>query len=236
LRIGSDLLNLSKTTPQAIASYQNGLSSSWPNHLVIDGLFDDKTLSAVLGVLQKNEFWQTQQHTYSSLYVDQDQWHNTKPSDRFVQRDAWQRLVGDLNQHKTPCIAEQFLQFLRSDAFMTFLSAIFNVALTDKNVESPNTNSNYFRLSNKDFVRQHADDSPGREVCLLLYLNKGWQYDNGGELYFKGGDTSVKIAPLYNRCVLFNPASSGAEHWVEPLANKTVKDYRYNVTSWYWSE
>jgi hypothetical protein len=35
---------------------------------------------------------------------------------------------------------------------------------------------------------------------------------------------------------LFDPASKGSEHWVEQLSSKNTAKYRYNVTSWYWSE
>ena len=101
----------------------------------------------------------------------------------------------------------------------------------------PEINTNYFRLSANDFVRQHADDSPGREVCMLLYLNKKWNNNRGGELVFKGKrGESINIAPLYNRCVLFNPSSEGSEHSVETLNPEYPDEYRYNVTSWYWSE
>jgi SM-20-related protein len=74
-------------------------------------------------------------------------------------------------------------------------------------------------------------------VCMLLYLNKDW-HNNGGELVFIGvDDKPVSIAPLYNRCVLFNPASPGSEHWVKALTTEeNTQQYRYNVTSWYWSE
>jgi SM-20-related protein len=93
------------------------------------------------------------------------------------------------------------------------LSKIFNVPLTDINVANPEINTNFFRLSTADFVEQHTDDSPGREVCMLLYLNIGWQENTGGELVFVSDYNSpITIAPLYNRCVIFVPSSKGSEH------------------------
>ena len=120
---------------------------------------------------------------------------------------------------------------------MLLLSRIFDVSITDKNVADPNINTNYFRLAATDFVEQHADDSPGREICMLLYLNKNWHQNAGGELAFKGGNTkTIRITPIYNRCILFDPSSKGSEHWVEALNDEHASEYRYNVTSWYWSE
>jgi Rps23 Pro-64 3,4-dihydroxylase Tpa1-like proline 4-hydroxylase len=81
---------------------------------------------------------------------------------------------------------------------------------------------------------------------MLLYLNKGWSSKAGGELRFLGANAkkgldkdshnSITIAPLYNRCVLFDPSLTGSEHWVEKLHAEYANQYRYNVTSWYWAE
>ena len=225
-------LNDEQVTETAITAYRTALLNSSPNHIVIDNLFNAAKLDTVISVLQQPQQWQTQQHTYSALYVDNAQWQQACDEQRFVQRDVWQR---EKSHHKNT--ADDFLSFLRGDIFMSFLSRIFNIELTDINVEDPLINTNYFRLSPTDFVRQHADDSPGREVCLLLYLNKGWKNNAGGELTFiNDGDPPLRIPPLYNRCVLFDPFAKGSEHWVEALSDKHTEKYRYNVTSWYWSE
>lgn len=229
-------LNEEQKLDATIRTYRKTLLQSTPQHVVIDNLFDSNKLDEVVSVLQQESDWQTQKHTYSALYVDNAKWQKTQKKQRFVQRDLWQRPA--LSAVGAPDnVAEQFLAFLRSDEFMSWLSRIFKVALTDINVANPVINSNYFRLGAADFVNQHADDSPGREVCMLLYLNKDWQHNNGGELVFLGADDKpVSIAPLYNRCVLFNPASPGSEHWVKALTTENTQQYRYNVTSWYWSE
>jgi Rps23 Pro-64 3,4-dihydroxylase Tpa1-like proline 4-hydroxylase len=186
--------------------------------------------------LQQKHRWQTQKHTYSALYVDNEQWHTINIEERFVQREIWQRDINESDFANTST-AHDLLGFLRSKEFMTVLSRIFNVTITDINVAIPNINTNFFRLGAKDFVKQHADDSPGREICMLLYLNKDWNINSGGELVFIGkDDKQVSIAPLYNRCVLFDPSSIGSEHWVKMLNFQESVGYRYNVVSWYWSE
>ncbi|MFT5421066.1 MAG: SM-20-related protein [Candidatus Endobugula sp.] len=225
-------LNDEQVIDSTVDKYRESLLSSCPNYIVIDGLFNEAKLDEVINVLQQPHHWQTQQHTYSALYVDKDQWQSTSQDQRFVQRDVWRRDIS------TPNVAQEFLSFLRGDEFISVLSHIFNVPLTDINVAEPEINTNYFRLASTDFVGQHADDSPGREVCMLLYLNKDWSNNAGGELSFAGKEKSqaMTIAPLYNRCVLFNPSSVGSEHWVEKLRSEYADQYRYNVTSWYWAE
>lgn len=229
-------LNNEKIIDSAISAYRQSLFSTCPHHVVIDNLFEASKLNEVIKVLQQPQHWQTQQHTYSELYVDQEQWQQANVEERFVQRDSWQR---DPSQYQTETanIAYEFLGFLRSDEFMSVLSKIFNVTITDINVGEPEINTNYFRLGANDFIEQHADDSPGREICMLLYLNKNWKNNAGGELVFIGEhEESISIAPLFNRCVLFDPSSKGSEHWVNKLNSQMSDEYRYNITSWYWSE
>lgn len=227
-------LNTEHITDAAIRGYRKALLHASPNHVVINNLFNNEKLNQVISVLQQDNHWLTQQHTYSALYVDKEKWQKAGKKQRFVQRDVWQRTAPNAN------IADEFLLYLRSDEFLSLLSRIFKVQLTDINVATPDINTNYFRLAANDFVNLHADDSPGREVCMLLYLNKHWHSNpenNAGELVFKGTDNSpINIAPLYNRCVLFDPSSPGSEHWVNAMTTENTQQYRYNVTSWYWSE
>jgi len=234
-------LNNEQTSDSAIYAYRNSLKRSCPNHIVIDGLFKQAKLDNVVNILQQPHCWKTQKHTYSALYVDDDIWQQANNEQRFVQRDVWLRdgdnsITANANNLNSN-IAPEFLSFLRGDEFMSLLSRIFKVSLTDMNVAEPEMNTNFFRLGPNDFVCEHADDSPGREVCMLLYLNKEWDKNAQGELVFTGkNNESIKIAPLHNRCVLFDPSSEGSEHWVRKVNSEFVDTYRYNVTSWYWSE
>ena len=234
-------LNGEQTSDSAIYAFRKSLKCACPNHIVIDGLFNPTPLDDVIKVLQQPHCWQTQQHTYSALYVDNAQWQQANNEQRFVQRDVWSRDAVSLNPPNAnnihSNIAQEFLSYLRGHEFMSVLSRIFNTPLTDMNVAEPNINTNYFRLGPNDFVAEHADDSPGREVCMLLYLNKEWNNNAGGELVFTGkNDKPIHIAPLYNRCVLFDPSSEGSEHWVNTLNSEYADQFRYNVTSWYWSQ
>lgn len=229
-------LNEQKISAEAIRSYRQKLRLSCPRHVVIEELFEHAALKDVCRVLRESSRWQTQQHTYSALYVDAAKWLKTPEAHRFVQRDVWQRSSaagGDRGDQ----LAMAFLDFLRGAEFMALLSRIFRVQLTDRHVAKPEINTNYFRLGGADFVNRHVDESPGREICLLLYLNEDWRPGSGGELVFAGRDERpLFIAPHFNRCVLFDPSSAGAEHWVNAMKGEQELIYRYNVTSWYWSE
>ncbi|MBF7073577.1 2OG-Fe(II) oxygenase [Glaciecola sp. MH2013] len=229
-------LNKSKVSKEAMSAYRKALSTSVPRHVIIDNLFATAMLDQVVEALSEPHHWQTQQHTYSALYVDDEQWQGAIESERFVKRDRWIANKASANSGADK-LATEFLAFLRSNEFMSFLSTVFKVHISDLNLADPKLNSNYFRLKPGDFVNEHADDSPGREICMLLYLNKAWCKGDGGELVFSGKDNElVNIPPVYNRCVLFDPSSEGSEHWVNAMASSGNASYRYNVTSWYWTE
>ena len=240
-------LNEQQIDDAAILQYRRLLRKSSPKHIVVDGLFNQSKLDEVVTVLQQSSCWQTQKHTYSGLYVDDQQWQQANKEQRFVQRDVWLRNALSSNDTNTSStsntnninanIAHKFLAYLRGSQFMNVLSRIFNVTLTDLNVSEPEINTNYFRLGSNDFVAEHADDSPGREVCMLLYLNQDWDAHAGGELVFAGKNAQqISIPPLHNRCVLFDPSTEGSEHWVNSLNANYAPRFRYNVTSWYWSK
>jgi Rps23 Pro-64 3,4-dihydroxylase Tpa1-like proline 4-hydroxylase len=229
-------LNIEKTSDAAKKQYRQSIRRACPKHLVIDGLFNQKKLDQVIHVLQQSNNWQTQQHTYAALYVNNQEWQQSNQKERFVKRDVWLRQGNSAFSYNDK-IAQQFLTYLRSEIFMSLLSDIFSVNLTDLNLANPAINTNYFRLGPNDFVSEHADDSPGREVCMLLYLNQNWQDTSGGELVFSGANNQpILIPPLHNRCVLFDPSSEGSEHWVNKLNTEHSSLYRYNITSWYWRE
>jgi SM-20-related protein len=225
-------LNSEAISQLAIHNYHLAISGNMPRFVVIDSLFDSKILDDVVQELRSTEHWRTQHHSYSELYLNSKEWQSVEPEQQFVKRDLWQR------QENEDSVATGFLQFLRSTEFLEFVSKVFAVKLTDVNLLNAEINSNYFRLAKCDFVNQHADESPGREVCMLLYLNQDWKEKMGGELCFRGQKFGepVSIAPLFNRCVLFDPASPGAEHWVHSVNASFPGCYRFNVTSWYWSE
>jgi 2OG-Fe(II) oxygenase superfamily len=59
-----------------------------------------------------------------------------------------------------------------------------------------------------------------RRINVLLYLNKNWKEDYGGhvELWDKNMRGCVhKIAPIFNRCVIFNTDSTSYHGHPEPL-------------------
>lgn len=59
-----------------------------------------------------------------------------------------------------------------------------------------------------------------RRINVLLYLNKNWKPEYGGDIELWNRDMSAckqKIAPVFNRCVIFNTDSHSYHGHPEPL-------------------
>jgi len=83
------------------------------------------------------------------------------------------------------------------------------------------------------FYKRHLDtfnNDQRRKLSMVLYLNKFWSYENGGELviYFQKNakEQPVSIIPKYGRLVIFE--SSVLEHEVKPVLNSE----RLSITGW----
>jgi SM-20-related protein len=76
---------------------------------------------------------------------------------------------------------------------------------------------------------RHVDairGDPARALTAILYLNPGWQPEDGGELEVWVDETSQRIAPIGGRLVVF--LSARLAHAVRPALRP-----RYAVTAWY---
>lgn len=82
--------------------------------------------------------------------------------------------------------------------------------------------------------QRHYDSTPfstsQRRVTCILYLNKDWKIDDGGELRLHFGDTHIDVSPIANRFILFN--STQVEHEVMHV-KQTANKYRYAITTWF---
>ena len=79
------------------------------------------------------------------------------------------------------------------------------------------------------FYKKHLDQFEGRKnrmISVIIYLNKGWQEGDGGELrVYPEGKEALNIAPLDNRCAMFR--SDTLFH--EVLTSNTS---RKSITGW----
>ena len=92
--------------------------------------------------------------------------------------------------------------------------------------------SHYAQYQPGDYYKRHLDAFQGeanRRVSTVLYLNPGWQPDEGGELVIYTDDTDrtgIRVTPAFATLVCF--LSERYPHEVLP-----AKRTRYSVAGWY---
>ena len=157
-------------------------------HAVIDGLFDEAMLEELLKAFPG-------------------------PKDRFWHRDDAEREVklSISEEDRIPAPIRFFLYFLNSAVFTNFLEHLTGIPgiIPDPHL----IGGGMHQIERNGKLAIHADFNRherfhlDRRLNLLLYLNKDWLAEYGGdfELWDSGMTHYVKkIAPLFNRMVIFS--------------------------------
>ena len=112
--------------------------------------------------------------------------------------------------------ASELISFFNTDIFLKYLQSITGIKETL--ISDPYlSGGGYHEIKNSGVLKVHADFNRhplldlDRRVNLLLYLNKDWKEEWGGNLELYSPDDLdrpvVKITPEFNRCVIFNTTS-----------------------------
>lgn len=92
--------------------------------------------------------------------------------------------------------------------------------------------SHFARYTPGDFYKKHSDAFRGeanRVLSMVLYLNRDWQAEDGGELIIYTGQetqSEIKVSPAYGTLVVF--LSEDFPHEVLP-ANRE----RFSIATWF---
>lgn len=87
-----------------------------------------------------------------------------------------------------------------------------------------------------DFNR-HKPMNLERRINLLIYLNKDWRAEYGGQLELWNQDMSQKvqdIVPIFNRCVIFNTTSNSL-HGNPQVVNHPAGVSRKSIAMYYYT-
>lgn len=153
---------------------------------------------------------------------------------------------GQFKRQIIPADCDEFVRnafsFFNSAAMLQFLEGLTNIKglLPDPYFAG----GGFHEISTSGLLGIHADFRVNeglqliRRVNMLIYLNKNWQETYGGklELWDKSMQYKVKeIAPLFNRCVIFNTDADSFHGHPEPLTTpaditrKSIALYYYTA-------
>jgi hypothetical protein len=183
------------------------LSASWNTakpfrHIILDDLFDPCLLDRVCQEIPK---------------IDDTTW--VRENDDHIKQF----------NHRSPVLlgeaASQLVNLLHSAAFLYFLSEVSDIweLLPDPYLQG----ASFHVVPRGGFFDIHADRNTAystglvRRLALMLYLNKGWQSEYGGqfELWNETGTQRVKsIEPGFNRCLIFEVTNTSYHGLPNPVA------------------
>jgi 2-oxoglutarate-Fe(II)-dependent oxygenase superfamily protein len=190
--------------PGRVEHWQTSYRSAKPfSHVVIDDLFDQRTLDALLAEMSRMGA-----DRWSTLDLD--------PRERTLRMRSAMAL-GDAGEH--------FLRIVHSAAFLYLLSEITGIAqlLPDPYL----LGSGYAQMRRGDYFGVHSDRNVAyetgllRRLAMIVFLNKSWSKDYHGELELwshDGKHCDVTIEPLYNRTAIFEVANPNFHGVPTPLA------------------
>lgn len=195
-------------------------NSPYP-HIVLENFLDEESLNrafADFDVLNKNEAWINYVHFNE----------NKKGFNKInVLPPHLQSVVRQLN-------SSDFVRFL-SD-----LSGIDNL-LVDDSYEG----GGIHQSTTGGFLNIHADFTVHphhrnwqRRVNVILYLNKSWPAAWGGDLELWNKEMTVcevKVAPAFNRCIIFNTNAYSFHGHPEPMTCPSDR-YRRSIAIYYYTK
>ena len=153
---------------------------------------------------------------------------------------------GQFKRQVMPADCDEFTRnlfsFFNSSSMLKFLEGITNIQglLPDPYFAG----AGFHEISTGGLLGIHADFRVNeglqliRRVNVLIYLNKDWQEAYGGklELWNKTMQNKVKeVAPIFNRCVIFNTDADSFHGHPEPLTTpshitrKSIALYYYTA-------
>ena len=215
-----EIFDFDKWNPQLPELSSRYVSAAPFPHIVIDNFLDETLLNGIL-----NEFLNFKAH----------EWIN------YAHINEKKRGFNKFSEF--PPGIKAFISTLNTGAFCKFLSSLTGIEnlLPDDMLEGGGLHESRrggFLNIHADFVSHPHRSTWRRRVNLLVYLNKNWNEEWGGHLEFWSRDMKrcvQKIAPHFNRCVVFSTDAASFHGHPEPL-NCPAEVARRSIALYYFTE
>jgi Rps23 Pro-64 3,4-dihydroxylase Tpa1-like proline 4-hydroxylase len=198
--------------PKSVA---NSYKHAYPfPHILIDNFMDEHVVECARQEIKTFNHW----HLANS-----DQRPDAHEATKEFAPDGFdEQSVHEFNAHAV--ITNMIIDYLHSPVALKYLEEL--TGIPDLRVDPNTMGGGVHRTHRGGKLDVHADFNwqPNmqmwRRINLLLYLNKDWQAEWGGELELWEKDMSkccTKVLPLFNRAVIFNTTSDAYHGHPLPL-------------------
>lgn len=171
-------------------------------------------------------------HTVLDEFLDKASADQAQEAFPRVQDEGWIHYVhvnekkhGLNKMDRLPPYLREVIQKLNSDRFVRWLEKL--TGIEGLHADDMLEGGGLHQSQRGGFLNIHADFTVHphkrnwkRRVNVLVYLNKDWQPEWGGDLELWERDMSAcgqKISPLFNRCVIFNTDEDSYHGLPDPI-------------------
>jgi Rps23 Pro-64 3,4-dihydroxylase Tpa1-like proline 4-hydroxylase len=211
----------------------NYLGNSPFPHLVIDDFLEPAILRSVIAAFPAVDDLKWDAHEVISA------------TGRLAQTKKFEFSLGKKDittEMRLPPLLRYLLLELNSGTFLYFLRVLTGISglISDPKMHG----GGLHQTLTGGMLRVHADFSKhtvyrfDRRLNVLLFLNENWQENYGGNLELWSTDMSRcerQIAPIANRCVIFNTTQSSYHGYTKPItcpsnvSRKSIAMYYYTT-------
>jgi Rps23 Pro-64 3,4-dihydroxylase Tpa1-like proline 4-hydroxylase len=169
---------------------------------------------------------------------------NHQPSYADLKRETVDmKFVYDTNFEKN---TDALIKYLLSDEFIVYLENLTGIKDLIRD-DNELYGAGIHKIANDGFLALHTDFNIynhkihgilDRRINLLLYLNEDWKNEYNGHLMLCDGEhkkVSYKIAPIVNRCVIFNTCKDSIHGHPEKL-NLPYDRLRESIALYYYTK
>ncbi len=197
-------------------------------YIVIDNFLPDFLLESCLEEIKKHDEW----------YSNQEDWVGEYEKNKFY----YPTYTTDMDEFKLKApITNMITEYMNSTLFIKFLEKLTGF---EKLYRDPVMMGGGIHKINKggklsihiDY-NQHPDEKWKRNLNLLLYLNKDWKSEWGGNLELwekESWKKKLEIEPIFNRAVIFSIEDAPHGHPI-PL-NVPDEISRYSLALYYFTD
>lgn len=197
--------------------YSDQYQSNKPlQHIYFDNLFDEPFLNKVLDEFEKNDY-------FDDSFNDNNQ--------------RLKRTLSDYSRFEEN--SKKLINYLHSVEFLKFIQQL--TGIKEMLVPDPYLmGGGYHETKRNGFLKLHIDFSKhyktnlDRRVNVILFLNKNWQPNYGGNLVLGSDERKVEIEPFFNRLAIFNTTPNSIHGQPDPvtcpedMSRKSIALYYYS--------
>ena len=222
----NDWLQPQHASKEATRHLQNKSPSEYTDGILLDNFLNEEKLDRLYHFVENEAIFASHYKIRNHREpVSEEVFLSTPEVDRFLSRRRVTGVKENFEMSPNWLTYRFFLEF-----FKNTLPAYLSISSGCKlKLESQVTHSHNY----EHFLKSHSDEVKGRKICVVIYLSKDWEPEDGGQLVMVRNDgDNLLIEASYNRLNIFIP-SDQTFHYVARHTEQARAKNRICHVAWY---